>query len=46
MQNDIKELEKIIGYQFKDERLIVHAMSHSSYANEKQWDKSFSNERL
>ena len=46
MQTDIKELEKTIGYQFHDEGLLAHAMSHSSYANEKHMDKTGSNERL
>lgn len=46
MRTDIKELEQIIEYQFRDEKLLRHAMSHSSYANEKRMDKTASNERL
>ena len=46
METELNQLEKIIGYQFKDRGLLVHAMSHSSYANERQMDKTMSNERL
>ena len=28
------ELEKAIGYQFKDKSLLDRALTHSSYANE------------
>lgn len=44
----MKELEKfqeIIGYKFKDEKLLYQALSHSSYANEKKRTR-VSNERL
>ncbi len=43
---DLNELEKRIGYEFKDEGLLTHAMTHSSYANEHGMEKSGSNERL
>ncbi len=43
---DIKSLQKKIGYDFKDEDLLTHAMTHSSYANEKGMAKERSNERL
>lgn len=46
METELNRLEKIIGYQFRDKGLLVHAMSHSSYANERQMDKLMSNERL
>lgn len=39
----MKELMKKIGYEFKDEKLLENALSHSSYANEK---RTKSNERL
>ena len=42
----LKELQNTIGYSFKNERLLSHALTHSSYANEKHWDKSKCNERL
>lgn len=29
-----KELEKIIGYEFKEKKFIITALSHSSYSNE------------
>lgn len=41
----IEKLEKIIGYTFKDKKLITQALSHSSYANEKKLPEG-SNERL
>lgn len=37
------ELQKKIGYKFKDESLLKRALTHSSYANEK---RCASNERL
>lgn len=46
MDDKLKELEGIIGYEFKNQRLLAHALTHSSYANEKHWDKTKCNERL
>ena len=40
------ELEKRIGYQFKDKKLLKKAMTHSSYTNEKHIAKIDCNERL
>lgn len=40
------ELEKIIGYEFKDEALIEQALTHSSYANERKINKIDDYERL
>lgn len=45
MKPDIKELQKKIEYEFKDERLLLRALSHSSYANENH-SAGGSNERL
>lgn len=42
---NIEELEKKIGYTFKNKQLITEALSHSSYANEKRKVRH-SNERL
>lgn len=42
----MKDLQKKIGYEFRDEELLKHAMTHSSYANEHGMQKSGSNERL
>ena len=42
----IKDLEKAIGYQFKDITLLQNALSQSSYANERWHDSLKSNERL
>lgn len=41
-----QELEKVIGYQFKEPELLRQALTHSSYANEKHLKKQSDNERL
>ncbi len=46
MKRDLKELEKLIGYQFRDRELLENAMCHSSYANEIRVRKLKDNERL
>lgn len=46
MKEKIEKLQEVIGYQFKDPGLLTHALTHSSYANEKHWDKTRCNERL
>ena len=33
-QKALKEFQERIGYQFKDEKLLYEALSHSSFANE------------
>lgn len=43
--NSIEKFEEIIGYKFNDKHLISHALTHSSYANERKI-ASGSNERL
>ena len=42
----IKDLEKAIGYSFKNVMLLQNALTHSSYANECWHDSLKSNERL
>ena len=42
----IHDLEKKVGYQFKNFDLITMAMTHSSYANEHKIDKIYNNERI
>ena len=42
----IKEFQKVIGYEFKDESLLKQALTHSSYANEKHMKRLSDNERL
>ena len=46
MNRDLDELMKCIGYQFKDKELLRHALTHSSYANEKNLKPFSDNERL
>ena len=40
MSRNLKELEKKISYSFSDEGLLKHAMTHSSYVNEKRLKKT------
>lgn len=42
----IKDLEKAIGYRFKNITLLQNALTHSSFANERWHDSLMSNERL
>ena len=42
----IKELEQVIGYEFKQPERLRQALTHSSYANEKHMKKHSDNERL
>ncbi len=42
----LSELEKAIGYRFRNITLLQNALSHSSYANERFHDGLRSNERL
>ncbi len=46
MKQKIKELQKRIGYTFRDEELLISALMHSSYTNEKHLPKHQCNERL
>lgn len=41
-----RDLQKRIGYDFRDTRLLTMALSHSSYVNEMQLDKHDDYERL
>ena len=42
----IKDLEKSIGYRFRNISLLQNALTHSSYANERWHNSLLSNERL
>lgn len=46
MQNRLKKLEDRIGYHFQNQDLLLSALMHSSYTNEKKIDKLKCNERL
>ena len=46
MNKNLRELEEIIGYKFKNRHYLEQAMTHSSYANEKNLGKLGCNERL
>lgn len=41
-----REFEERIGYQFQDRKLLLQALTHSSYANERHLGKQADNERL
>ena len=43
---ELKDLEKIIGYTFKNSRYLELAMTHSSFSNDKKLGKHKNNERL
>ena len=45
-QKKLKELQKNIGYEFKQEALLRQALTHSSYAHEKNLKELMDNERL
>ena len=42
----IDDIEKVIGYRFRDEALLTTALTHSSYANDLLGDPAKGNERL
>ena len=42
----LNELQHNIGYQFKQEALLRQALTHSSYAHEKNLKELMDNERL
>ena len=43
---NLELLQERIGYRFKDEHLLFQALTHKSYANERQINKTESYERL
>ena len=46
MNNMLEKLEENIHYSFKNKELLIEAMSHSSYINERKINKTACNERL
>ena len=46
MEKKLKALEARIGYEFKNRNLLILALTHSSYANEKKLGKVGCNKRL
>ena len=42
----LKKFQKVIGYHFENEGLLMQALTHSSYANEHHMKKLSDNERL
>ena len=45
-ENELKELQDSIGYHFKDNNLLLQALTHSSYANEQKINERSDYERL
>lgn len=43
---ELSQLEERIGYKFKDKDLLMQALTHSSYANERRINKINNYERL
>lgn len=41
MGMDVTQIEKAIGYVFKDKSLLINAMTHASYANEHAQSESY-----
>jgi len=46
IEYDLVRVEEILEYQFRDKHLLLQALTHSSYANDKMGDPSSGNERL
>lgn len=46
MSDNLAEFENKLGYKFKDRRILIKALTHSSYANEAHVKGCESNERL
>jgi ribonuclease-3 len=42
----LKAFEETLNYIFRDRKILKHALTHSSYANEKRMNKLDNNERL
>ena len=45
-ESQFAQLQKKLGYKFKDTSMLETALTHSSYANEKKKNRAYSNERL
>ncbi|GHU43363.1 ribonuclease 3 [Clostridia bacterium] len=46
LAQQLEMFQERIGYRFRDTGLLIHALTHSSYTNEKHKDKRYCNERL
>lgn len=45
-QEAISKFEGVIGYSFTNKKTLMQALTHSSYSNERRFDKLKNNERL
>ena len=46
IQESMESFEKLINYSFNNRKLIKQALTHSSFSNERRYDKLQNNERL
>ena len=46
LQAHLDRLQRLIGYQFREPRLLRHALTHSSFSNEHHLKRQMNNERL
>lgn len=46
LKEKVEDFEKEIGYKFRDEKLLIQALTHSSYSNERKINKINNYERL
>ncbi|MDR0519642.1 MAG: ribonuclease III [Clostridiales Family XIII bacterium] len=45
-RDELKGLQKKIGYKFRDRSLLANALMHTSFVNEKGMERTMSNQRL
>ncbi|MCR5685442.1 MAG: ribonuclease III [Lachnospiraceae bacterium] len=45
-ENEVLKLQEVIGYNFNDKKLLIEALSHTSYTNERKLEKHYSYQRL
>ena len=46
IQESMESFEQLIHYQFKNRKILKQALTHSSYSNERRFEKLENNERL
>ena len=45
-EKEVLKLQDVIGYRFKNQKLLIEALSHTSYTNERKLEKHHSYQRL
>ena len=46
LNETLEQFEQVIGYSFENKNLLKQALTHSSFSNERRYDKLENNERL